>query len=248
MLITTSGIVLRSFGYKESSQIARVLTRQHGKLALLAKGARKPKNKLSGKLQIGNMLEVVYYHKDSRSVQLLKEASYETKTFDIRKSVEKMAIATITLEFVDQLVQEGEVNPDIYHFLVTFLVWLNSTELDPTGIFAYNQIRLAEIMGIGMAMEHSVLEQPILGYLNIDTGAITERPQSEHAFKLTQAQTFYLAQALTSKSKSLLSISFEGNEYQNLIHHLDLYFQFHFDSIRERKSDAVFNQILATRT
>ena len=45
------GFVLHSYPYKETSLIVDVLTRDHGRVALVAKGAKRPYSRLRGVLQ-----------------------------------------------------------------------------------------------------------------------------------------------------------------------------------------------------
>ena len=246
MLVHSQGIVLRTVDYQNSSIIATVLSKEKGKIALLAKGAKKPKNKLIGKLSVGNMIDFVCYFKDSRSVQLVKEADYAEKNFKISSDLHKTAIATMTIEQVNQLVQDGEENAMIYSFLETFLIWLNETHADPTQIFAYNQVRLAHIMGVGLTLEDALKKpsQHNKSYLNIKDGTITNEAQSDVSLKLTPKQTLYLKLALLTKSNKILSLDLPKHEYKLLIRHLDSYFNYHFHEIKPRKSDFIFDQLM----
>ena len=247
MITSTEGIILRTISFRSSSIIATVLTQEHGKIGILAKGAKNQKSKLGGKLRVGNIVEVVYYYKESRSIQILKEIDYAVKTFNNHSNMAKMAVATMTLELISQLVQDGEQNNQIYQFSTRFLTWLNDMQGDPTGIFAYNQIQLADIMGIGLALKipEGRISDIKVSYLHIKEGLISPDSTNDLCYKLTPNQTLYMQLALTSKSSKILDINFEDNEYSNLIHNLDLYFKYHFDSIRERKSDQIFEKILA---
>ena len=67
---TSQGLVLKYFPYKEADLILTVLTKQHGKLQAIAKGARKPQSKCSGHVE---PLTVV-------DIQLAKGKSIETVT------------------------------------------------------------------------------------------------------------------------------------------------------------------------
>jgi DNA repair protein RecO (recombination protein O) len=52
------GFVLHSYPYKETSLIVDVFTRDHGRIALIAKGAKRPHSKLRGALQTFQPLQV----------------------------------------------------------------------------------------------------------------------------------------------------------------------------------------------
>ena len=74
MIISSQGIILKVFPYSNTSVICNVFTDNYGKLTFIAKGVRKPKNPLLSVLQPFNLLELQYYYKKSRSMQLIKEA------------------------------------------------------------------------------------------------------------------------------------------------------------------------------
>lgn len=54
------GFVLHSYPYKETSLIVDVLTRDHGRLPLIAKGAKRPHSRLRGALQTFQPLQLAW--------------------------------------------------------------------------------------------------------------------------------------------------------------------------------------------
>src|SRR5690348_14419421 len=48
----TEAIILRRTNYGEADRILNVLTPDHGKISLIAKGVRRPKSKLAGGLEL----------------------------------------------------------------------------------------------------------------------------------------------------------------------------------------------------
>ncbi|MDZ7681059.1 MAG: DNA repair protein RecO [Fodinibius sp.] len=108
MITHTEAIIFRSVDYQESSKIVTMFTREHGKIALMVRGVKKPKSKFSGLIEIGNVLDVVYYYKSSRSVQILSEASYAEKNYKLRTQFEKMATMTSAVELISQLLHDEE--------------------------------------------------------------------------------------------------------------------------------------------
>ena len=76
MLISTNAIVLKKIQYGETSIICRMFTEDKGKVTVLAKGAWRPKNVSGPLLEPTNHLSIQYYHKDSRNIQILKNAGF----------------------------------------------------------------------------------------------------------------------------------------------------------------------------
>jgi DNA repair protein RecO (recombination protein O) len=57
-IVDQPGFVLHSYPYKETSLIVDIFTRDHGRIALIAKGAKRPHSKLRGVLQTFQPLSV----------------------------------------------------------------------------------------------------------------------------------------------------------------------------------------------
>ncbi len=245
MIQKQPAIVLRTVDFRESSCIATVLTPDYGKVALMVRGVRKPGNKLSGLFQQCGILELVYYYKESRSVQNLKEANLLQSTYRIRESMEKLALATASLEMAEQLIQENEPAQTLYDFMFRLLSWLHQTKDTPVHLFPYVQLRLAEILGIGVKLStKDVARDGHIAYLSVDKGEVTLNQNEGLCLKLNPQQTLYINLALSGRRKELLHGSFSPQEIRTLIHHLDVYLKHHLEGLRDRKSDYIFNQIL----
>ncbi|HKB17274.1 MAG TPA: DNA repair protein RecO, partial [Planctomycetota bacterium] len=74
VLLRDDAIVLRRFEYGETSRIAHLLTRERGRISVLAKGAHREKSPFLGALDHLNRIAVVYSHRPGREVQILTEA------------------------------------------------------------------------------------------------------------------------------------------------------------------------------
>jgi len=244
LIAHTSAIVFKTVDYSESSKIVTIFTEEHGKIAVIARGAKKPKSKYANLLETGNLLDVVYYHKNSRSVQTLTEAAYLEKTLNIRMNFEKMATMMSAIELINQLLHENEVNHPLFSFAKEFLVWLNDTDIDPARVFPYLQIRLADLMGDGLQMEIPQAESTRPMYLNLDSGLISPKNISSHAYKLKKNQYHYIALTLQARNSTVFSISLKNGELKELVDHLDRYLKFHVEGLKSRKSDAIFEQLL----
>lgn len=245
MITKTEAIVLRTVEYQESSIIATLFTHKHGKIAVIAKGARKPKSKFSAFLVPGQMLEVVYYMKQTRQVQTLSDVSYLKKLDNIRLNLQKMALATITLELTSQLLHDNEVNEPLFQFLSAMLPWINKQDKVSRIMFPYIQIRLAQLLGIGIQNVIEEHDSVNMGYINIESGTLSSQPVESEAVKLTPKQFHFVRESLKSMKSSIFDIDLSTNELKSLIDYLDKYFRYHIEGVKPRKSDAIFEQLLA---
>lgn len=242
MIADTRIIILRSIDYQESSKILTVLSAEHGKMALIAKGAKKPKSKLAGLLDIGNILDAIYYYKPNRGVQTLTEASIFYSSGIFRKDFQRASILYATLELISQLVHEHEVNLPVFNFGVNFIQWLGKEEETYPSVFPYVQIRLAEIIGIGI--RSNLNESFENAYLNIANGEISGSSDEDLSYKLSEDQALFMQKVLNSQSSSVFSIGLENGELKQLVNHLDVYFKYHIEGYKQRRSDSIFEQMI----
>lgn len=246
MITQSQAIILRTVDYQESSKIITVLSKEHGKIAMIARGVKKPKSKLSGLIDLGNILDVVYYYKGNRGVQSLTEASIFYSTPIFRIEFERAAILYAVLELTSQLVHENEVNEPIFDFLIKFIPWLGDEILAEPSIFTYVQLRCADLCGFALNDKESDLDRDV--YLNITDGTISNSIESELCYKLTVLQAKFIQQSITSKKKAVLNLGLKGLELKQLIRHLDVYFKYHIEGYKDRRSDSIFEQMLQEKT
>lgn len=250
MNVSTPAIVLRSIDFKESSKIVTLLTPEHGKVGVMVRGARKLKSKFSGYFEVSNVLDVQLIIKQSRSVQNITEVSYRYKNFATRQDFERLSNAIATVELIDCLIHENEAAGELYYTAEKILCWLNESDVPLTLVFPYIQIRLADVSGIGLQLSHgqSLNEFQMDNktvYLNVEDGMISDEAGTGLVFKLTPAQKNYLLGALQSRSSDIFRNAISKNDIKLLIHHLDVYFKHHIDGFRDRRSDHIFEQLLA---
>lgn len=242
MTTSTKVIILRCIDYQESSRIITVLSPVHGKIALIARGVKRPKNKLAGLIEVGNILEVVYYYKATRNVHTLAEAVIEYHSHSFRSDLAKASVLYASLELINQLSHENETNPRLFEFCRRLIIWLGERESAGLEVFPYIQIRLAQLTGFGIidACANSAAE----AYLNISGGSVADEADSELSYKLTAAQKRYLTMALHTRRNEIFNLGLDNGELKQLIHHLDVYFKYHVEGYKERRSDSIFEQMM----
>jgi len=157
-IIRTEAVVLRSLDYGETSQIVTLLTREKGKLGVMAKGARRPKSSFGATLQPMAYTQVVFYHKPTRDLQILSESSHVESFHQLRRDLESITIGLRIVELVDALVEEESPQPEVFGMVVRALRRLNRTEHRAANLWPYVQLRMAEVLGIAPAIERANVE------------------------------------------------------------------------------------------
>ncbi len=242
MTTTSQIIILRCIDYQESSRIITVLSKEHGKIALIARGVKKRKNKLAGLIEVGNVLDVVYYYKASREVHTLSEASISYQSLSFRQDFEKASVLYATLELVSQIIHDNHENTEIFTFTKRFIEWLGEQEEPKVAVFPYVQIRLAQLIGFALVNNCENWDETV--FLNISSGTLSNEPDSELSYKLTSRQSTFVLKALQSRRNDIFQLGLANRELKQLIYHLDVYFKYHIEGYKERRSDSIFEQMI----
>lgn len=150
----TEAVVLRGIDFSESSRIVTFLTPHRGRLACMAKGARRAKSGVAASLDSLNRVEIVYYWKDGRNVQQLGEASLVTSYAKTKKNLEKSTFAALPAELALNLAHENEPSEALYESFVHGLESLDTWDGDARTHCAWQVLQLLTAAGFAPALTH----------------------------------------------------------------------------------------------
>ena len=153
MIVRTEAVVLRSIDYGETSQIVTLFTREKGRLAVMAKGARHTKSKFGSTLQPMAYTQVVFYYRDTRGLQTLSESAHLEPLLNLRRDLKKITLGLRLVELVYALTEEENAQPSLFTLLVTSLRALDAAAERPANVLPYFQLRLADVLGFAPAFE-----------------------------------------------------------------------------------------------
>lgn len=124
-IIRTEGVVLKRRDFGESSRIAVVYTRRAGKLQLLARGARVPKNKFGAALEPLSRGEFVFYWRENKDLFTLTETSVIRPGRFIRDDPRNLPYGLAVVEATDRLSGEGDADAAVYELVASSLAALD---------------------------------------------------------------------------------------------------------------------------
>jgi len=115
-LYRDEGVVLRTYKLGEADRIIVFCTRSHGKVRAVAKGVRKTKSKFGSRLEPMSHVALQLY--EGRDLDIVTQAESIDHFRVIRDDFDRITRAASMLEAVDQMSQEGGVNPRLYQMLL----------------------------------------------------------------------------------------------------------------------------------
>jgi DNA repair protein RecO (recombination protein O) len=147
MILTTEAIVLKTMKYRESSMIATIYTRDHGKISVIAKGIRNNPRVFGSSLEAMNRVRVVLYMKPSRELQLLTQCELIRSSRGLVENLRKMASAMAMVELANLAMPPEEKNVDFYDLLADSLESLNDATRWCENALYYYEMHLLDLVG-----------------------------------------------------------------------------------------------------
>jgi DNA repair protein RecO (recombination protein O) len=117
MLVKWEGIVIRTVDYGESSKVITLLTREHGKVGVMARGAKKPKSRLSAVSQLFTHGFFLCKAGTGTGMPDLSQGEIVESYRELRQDIVLTAYAAYMAELIDRLTQEREPQPFLFHLL-----------------------------------------------------------------------------------------------------------------------------------
>ena len=128
-IVKTEGLIIRVMDYLESSKIVTCFTPDHGKISLIAKGARRPKSKIGGSLDLLQHVAIVYYQKDTRELQTLSQVDVISSFQSFQSNLKLLSYSLAVLELINKLELNKAPNPKLFHYSLETLHGLEISKL-----------------------------------------------------------------------------------------------------------------------
>jgi DNA repair protein RecO (recombination protein O) len=125
----SEALVLRVIPFRDTSRILTVYTAEHGLVSLLAKGVRGPKPRFGAALELFSVIDLVYYHKESRELQLLSQAMLLESHLGLGGHPLRFAYGMAVLEFLLKALSAPEPPGRIYPLSLRTLEVLETSSL-----------------------------------------------------------------------------------------------------------------------
>lgn len=141
----TTGLILRTRPLTETSLIVHWLTPDFGRIATVAKGARRPKSPFRGKLDLFYLCEFTFARSRRSDLHNLREVSLQETHSALRRELGWLEQASYATELLEQTTETETPLPEFFALLSGFLQHLPAHSPQPQTVFAFEMKLLREL-------------------------------------------------------------------------------------------------------
>ncbi len=121
MLKKDKALCIRAVDYSETSQIATFFTRDCGKIAVIAKGAKRLKSSFGGPIEILSCGDIVFSESARDSLATLTEFNQLSLFPNLRKNLFVLNGALFAVELLGTFTHQGDKAPQLFDSIIEFL-------------------------------------------------------------------------------------------------------------------------------
>ena len=245
MICSTSAIVLNYRKFGDTSLICALYSKDYGKFSIIAKGARSLKNPHGAILQPLNYIDLIYYFKQTRNIQLFKEASILKKHYNISENYQKLICALTIGDIVNFSSYNDSPCHIIFRLIIKSLDHINESKVKHLDYYyLFFNIQLLIYLGYHPILEncYNCNNQITSGVFDKKNGQLLCSLCSDHKQKIYR-ESIKLMQILSKTHINQISDFFIFSEkiLYNIKEYLFKFILFHIPELQRSKAFIIFN-------
>jgi len=235
MLITSKAIVLHAIKYGDNDLIVKCYTEQGLRSYLIKRIFKQSKGKFSiAYFQPLTQLEITANYKNNRSLHFINDVKIAKPYTTIPTNIVKQTMLVFLSEVLTNALREEEENVELFHYLETAFLWLDSQE--ETANFHLNFLmNLTKYLGFYPEKDEQAL------YFDLLEGKFTSHITSKHY--ISGENLIYFKQLHGTNFEGLTKLKFNKKSRQSLLETLIQYFELHLPGFRKPKSLEVLKMV-----
>jgi DNA repair protein RecO (recombination protein O) len=144
---STPGIILRTRPLTETSLIVHWLTPERGRVATVAKGARRPKSSFHGKLDLFYGCDFSFSRSARSELHTLREVVVRDTHEKLRRELGWLQQAAYAAALIEQTTETDTPLPEVYALFAGLLDFLPGQPARPRAVFAF-ELKLLRELGL----------------------------------------------------------------------------------------------------
>ncbi|MFC1496192.1 DNA repair protein RecO [Candidatus Margulisiibacteriota bacterium] len=118
-LYKTEGIILGSCPFEESGKLVTVFTKEHGKISVIAKGAKRPTSRFGGRLETFSYGELLLAK--GRNLDILSQMELRESFQSIREDHTQLNLGFYFIKIIQAATMQRQRNPKLFKLLLLSL-------------------------------------------------------------------------------------------------------------------------------
>jgi len=155
VFVKDQAICLRAMDYSETSQIVTLLTRSHGRIQVIAKGAKRAKSSFGGPIERFSRGEIVYLPNENSSLYTLREFHQQYDlVLTMTRHLDAYYCALLGTELLTKLIHDHDPHDILHDVFVQYLQDLglctspDTAKRDRLGLLIVFQLSLLREVGL----------------------------------------------------------------------------------------------------
>jgi len=242
-IIKTRAFVLNKLDFGDTSKIAKFYTEDYGRISGIIKGARSPKSKIGKTVDLMNYVELVFYEKETREIQVVTQADLISHYPRIKSDLDKLKYASAILELVLRLTLENDPHKRLFNGIERILFRIDNETTEPILLFAMFFKFFLEEIGYGLVSEKcgechkKLVNSKVISY-NHDLGMMCEECSKNHL--IIFEFSLELFNKIVCLSQRNNQCKYTENDLKNIITFLERFLIYHVDEFQGIKSLKIF--------
>ncbi len=227
MIEKSLGIVLKSIKYSDSSKIVTVYTKDFGKLAFIAKGARNSKSKFGASLELLTISEFTFYNRPNADILIVSNGDIIKSNTKLTKKSDTLLIGLMIAESLNNTQEKRNINQSLYQFTIEIIMQLSDCDTEPFNLYNKFMLGLSKFMGFGLSLNSYDRNRQDIA-ISLENGCLVYNNTSQrNNYKFTNSEIDYFYNLINNESLNDMVI-----DKKNISHFCDFwiqYFSFHLE-------------------
>lgn len=243
-IIKTEAVVLSKLNYGDTSSIVSIYTESDGKISAIVKGVRSPKSKFGKIIDPLNHLQIIFYKKNTREIQILSDANLISHFVNIKEDLDATKYSFAIIELIKNLTAEHEANPKLFKGIIKILNMINDKKEPPSYLFGRFFVFFLSELGYDLAIDKcgicgkQITSNSTVG-MNFQVGFVCSDCLKSHSgFETVATELFNYLICLKSNKKI---IGVKPDTVEDLNNLLERYLKYHVADFKGIQSFQIYS-------
>ncbi|HLE76929.1 MAG TPA: DNA repair protein RecO [bacterium] len=226
----TEAIVIRRRNLGEADRIVTLMTRDQGKLGVVAKGARKPKSRFAGRLELFTHLRALLAV--GRSLDVVSQVEVVDAFAGVREDLQRLGYASLLAEVTDRATADRHAAPELFGLLQSALGLIRDDDPERAGLWFF--ARVLVLTGYAPVVDRCVVcgRRVVSPAFSFALGGVVceaDRTKDPQSLPVSAAAVQTLGFLLQATPPVLRRLAMTPPLRAELGHVLQRYFEYRFD-------------------